>query len=81
MDRTTTILVSRDLKDELDSFKEYDRETYAEVIKKLIRIVKEADESKLELSNETLKAIEEAREDIKKGRVYTSKQLSKELGL
>ena len=34
-----------------------------------------------ELSDETLQDIKEAREDIRKGRVYTSKQLKKELDL
>jgi len=50
-----------------------------ELVHKLIKRAKEPDKPKLELSDETLRAIKEAKEDIKKGRVYTSKQLSKKL--
>ncbi|MDD5148534.1 MAG: hypothetical protein PHH08_03665 [Candidatus ainarchaeum sp.] len=81
MANTTTIQISNVLKKDLDSFKDYERETYAEVIDKLILIAKENEESKLELSEETLAGVKEAREDIAKGRVYTSSQLKKELGL
>lgn len=78
---TTTIQVSNKVKRELEGFKDYPRETYAEVIKKLIEIAKEDEESKMELSEETLKGLKEAEEDIKKGRVYTTAQVKKELGL
>ncbi len=81
LSETSTILVSKKLKGELDSFKEFNRETYEDVIQKLIVKARQNDESKLELNIETLNAIEEARKDIAKGRVYTSKQLKKELGL
>ena len=78
---TTTLQIPLKLKKELDSFKDYARETYAEVINKLINRAKEDEEAELELSEETLKAVREAREDVKKGRVYSSKQVKKELGL
>ncbi len=81
MSETTTIQISVKLKKELTSFKDYNRETYADVIEKLISIAKEDGETNLELSKETLKDIAEARDDIKKGRVYSSKQIKKELGL
>ena len=77
----TTILVPQKLKRELDSFKDYRRETYAEVIGKLICIAREDEESRLALSEETLKDIKEAREDIRKGRVFSPKQVKRELGL
>jgi predicted transcriptional regulator len=77
---TTTIQISNNLKRDLDSFKEHNRETYEEVIDKLILFAKENEESKMELSNETLEGIKEAKEDIKKGRVYSTAQLKKELG-
>ncbi len=35
----------------------------------------------MELSKETLRDLKEAEEDIRKGRVYSTKQLKKELGL
>jgi len=78
---TTTIQIRKKLKNELDSFKEHSREPYSEVIHRLIDIAKESEESKFELSEETLSGIKEAREDLKKGRVYSTGQLKKELGL
>ena len=80
MNKTTTILVSRQLKKELDSFKEFGRETYADVIRKLVHRARQSDESGLELSKETIKAIEAARNDIKEGRVHSSKKLAEEMG-
>ncbi len=77
----TTILVSVKLKHELDALKEHRRESYGEVISKLVRRVKEDEEAGLELSAGSLRAIEEAREDIRRGRVYSPKQVRKELGL
>jgi len=78
---TTTIQVPRKVKRELDSFKGHARETYAEVIEKLVELARESEESKMELSEETLRGIREAEDDIKKGRVYTTSQIKKELGL
>ncbi len=79
--RTTTIQVPVKLKKELDAFKDHKNEPYADVISKLICIVREDEESKLELSGETLAGIREAREDMKAGRVFSSKQIKEELGL
>ncbi len=78
---TTTIQMPTNLKKELESFKEYSRETYADVIRRLLENMKQNEESMLELNKETLKGIEEAKDDIKKSRLYTTKQLKKELGL
>ena len=69
------------LKSELDLIKEYGRETYAEVISRLVNRVKEDEEAGMELSKETLKGIREAREDIRKGRVLSSEKLKNDLGL
>ena len=81
MHSTTTIQIPNKVKSELNSFKDYARETYAEVIRKLICLARENEESKMELSEETLRGLREAEEDIKKGRVYTTSQIKKELGL
>lgn len=77
---TSTILVSKRLKRELDSFKEFDRETYETVIQKLVHKAKQADESRLELSASALKAIAAARKDIAEGRLFSSKKMAQELG-
>lgn len=81
MSDTTTIQVHKKLKSKLDSLKEHSREPYSEVIHRLIDIAKESEESEFELSEETLSGIKEAREDLKKGRVHSTEQLRKELGL
>jgi len=78
---STTIQVSTKVKRNLDGFKEHERETYDNVIERLVEIAKEEEEAELELSEETLKGIKEAKEDIRKGRVYSTNQLKKELGL
>jgi hypothetical protein len=78
---TTTIQIPNKIKNELDGFKDYARETYAEVISKLIDFAREEEESEMKLSEETLRGIKEAKEDIRKGRVYSTAQLKKELGL
>lgn len=80
MSSTTTIQIPKKVKKDLDSFKEYPRETYADVIERLLALVKADEESELELSEETLKDIAEAEEDIRKGRVFSSEQIKKELG-
>lgn len=81
MNNISTIQISVKLKKNLNALKDYPRETYENVIEKLVLCAKENDESKLELSNETLKDVEEAIDDIKYGRVYSTKQVRKELGL
>lgn len=76
----STIQVTKKQKSSLDAFKDYPKETYSEVIDKLISIAKEEEEDSLKLSNGFLKGILEAEEDIKKGRIYSSKQIKKEFG-
>ncbi len=81
VNEVTTIQIPVSLKKELDSIKEYKRETYADVIMRLVLRVKEDEEANLELSEEVLKGIERSREDVRKGRVYTTEQIEKELGI
>ena len=81
MGDTTTIQVSGKLKQDHEAFKENERETYAGVIARLIKIAREEEESEMELSQEVLSGIKEAEEDIRKGRVYRTKQLKKDLCL
>ncbi|MFH2027900.1 MAG: hypothetical protein ABIJ08_02065 [Nanoarchaeota archaeon] len=70
----TTIQVSNKLMDELRDRKMYDKESYEEIIWDLI-------EDNMELSEETKKHLEIAKNDIKAGRTYTHEQVKKELGL
>ncbi len=76
----TTVLLHKETKERLERFKEYTKESYDEVINKLISLVNMmADEGKL--SDETLKDIQEARNQIKKGSGISTKELMAKLGL
>lgn len=70
----TTIQVSEQLVDTLKMRKQYDKESYEEVIWNLV-------EDTLEINEETKKEIEQARADIKAGKFYTHQQIKKKLGL
>jgi len=76
----TTIKIHKETKAEIDQFREYKNESYDEVLKKLIYIVRKI-KKEPELSKETLKAIEAARERIKKGHFVTEEEAKKRLGL
>ena len=73
----TTIQVSREVKKMLDELKLHPREPYESVIKRLI-------EDKLDeepLSKDTLKKIKEALKDLETGKVYTTEEARKKLGI
>jgi len=72
---TTTIKIKVPLKNRLDSLKIHPRESYTDVIGRLVEMAVD-DEP---LSDATIKAIEESLEDLKKGRVYTLEQVISEL--
>ena len=70
----TSIQISEVLHKELAERKMYDNETYEEVIWDLLEDTKE-------LNEETIKAIDEARAQIKAGKIKTMAQVKNELGL
>jgi len=73
----TTIQVQADVKDRLDLLKKHPRETYNEVIERLL-------ESRIDeepLSDEAIAGIEEALRDIRKGRLHTEEEIRKEFGV
>jgi len=76
----TTIKIHKETKAEMDQFREYKNESYDEILKKLIYIVKNL-KKEPELSKETIKAIEAARERIKRGHFVTEEEARKRLGL
>ena len=78
--QTTTIKIRKNTKSELDKFREYKNESYDEVIGKVIFIVKNSKKNP-ELSEETIKKIEEARKRIKKGNFLTEKEAKNRLCL
>ncbi len=76
---TTTIKLREDTKHELDQFREYRNESYDEVIKKMIYIVKTV-RTDPQLSREAAIAIEEARKRIKEGNFVSEEEAKKRLG-
>ncbi len=76
----TTIRLNQATKAELDLFKQYKSESYDELLRKLIYIVKMC-EKEPKLSQKTILEIKEARERIKKGEFYTEYEVKKILGL
>ncbi len=76
----TTILVHKETKDRLSSMKDYAKESYEEVINKLITVYEKL-KSEGKLREKTKKDIEIARKQIKEGKGISTKQLMTELGL
>lgn len=70
----TTIQVSEQLADTLKMRRQYDKESYEEVIWNLV-------EDTLEISEETKREIKQARADIKAGKFYTHEQVKKKLAM
>jgi len=73
----TTIQLEEKTKEELERVKLFPRETYNEVIIRLIM----TNQEETELSEQTIKNIEKALEDVKKGRLYSTEEVRKELGI
>ena len=73
MAETTTIQVKQSTKEVLERMKIYKRETYNDVLERLIEEVQE-------LHEETKKEIELARKAVEEGRYITHEKLKEELG-
>jgi len=76
----TTIKIHGNTKTQLDEFREYKNESYDEVIKKVVFIVKTM-KKEPKLSQQTIEAIEKARERMKRGEFLTEAEAKKRLGL
>ena len=76
----TTIKLNIATKAELDKFKQYENESYDELVRKLVRIVLMC-KKQPSLSQKTIKEIEEARNQIKNGEFYSEEEARKILGL
>jgi predicted transcriptional regulator len=75
----TTIKLHTETKHALDQFREYKNESYDEVIRKMIYIIKKF-KTQPELSKEAISAIEKARKRIKAGKFVTEEEAKKRLG-
>ncbi len=69
----TTIQIKEDIKLILTEMKLFERETYNDVLERLIEDVRE-------LNKETKKEIESAIKEIKSGKYITHEELAKEMG-
>lgn len=72
----TTIQLEEEIKNRLKEMKIHPRETYGEVIERLIQTGAEE-----ELSTKTIKNIERSLEDVKSGRTYSAEEVKKKLGI
>ncbi len=82
MQGTTTIALQKSTLQKLLAFKEYSRESYDEVLNKLIAIVSMAKrDSEGELSAETRSGIIQARKGIASGRGIKTRELMARLGI
>ena len=77
MAATTTICIDPKVKDKLASLKYHPRESYSSVIERLTNLA--IDEEPL--SDEAIKGIEEALEDIKYGRLHSEEEIMNEFDL
>ncbi|MGI0055756.1 MAG: hypothetical protein ACREAK_00100 [Nitrosarchaeum sp.] len=73
----STIKLSKKVKNDLKKQMNHTGETYESVITRLLKITQEDDV----LSKQVIKNIEAGIADIRAGRVYTSEQVKKKLGL
>lgn len=71
---STTIQISDNVKSVLDRMKMIERETYNDIIERMI-------EDDLEINEKTKIEIEEARKRIKSGKFITQEEAKKRLGL
>ncbi len=77
MTATTTICLDPKVKDKLTSLRYHPRESYSSVIERLTNLA--IDEEAL--SDEAIKGLEEALEDIKHGRLHSEEEIMKEFDL
>lgn len=78
MANITTIQIKEETKNKLESLKDYPRESYEEVINKLLEIVAEEN---MELSEETKREIEKARKEFKLGKGISFEEVRKKAGI
>ena len=70
---STTIQISDEMRNQLNSLKLYGRDTYNDVLERIL-------EDMQELNEKTKKEIEKAIKEIKSGHYKTHKEVRKELG-
>ena len=74
---STVIKISEKTKKKLNQFKEYPRETYDEIIRKLILIVASIEKENEEFTPEFEESIGRGLRDIKEGKTFSTKEVMK----
>jgi predicted transcriptional regulator len=74
---TSSILLQTATKERLDSLKTHPRETYNDVVNRLIDCAEDPEP----LSEDTLRAIEEGLDDVRRGRVAGRDEVMRRLGV
>ena len=77
MQAATTIYIRKDLKSRLDDLKRHPKESYSDVIERLVATAVD-DEP---LSEEAIWGLEEAFEDIKKGNLISEEEIKAKFGV
>ncbi len=70
----TTIQISNSIKETLERMKMFNRESYNDIIERMI-------EDNLEINEKTKKEIDEARKRIQTGKFITQEQIERDFGL
>lgn len=79
MEGYTSIQIHQATRQELAKLKEYRRESYDEIIERLIAVFRKIS-SEGELSAQTLEDVETARRQVRSGKGLTTRQLLQSLG-
>jgi predicted transcriptional regulator len=77
MQAATTIYIRKDLKGQLDDLKRHPKESYSDVIERLVSVAID-DEP---LSEEAIQGLEEALEEVKQGRLIPESEIMKKYGV
>jgi uncharacterized protein (UPF0248 family) len=75
----TSIQIEKEIKEHLDKLKNHPRETYNDVLARIINFMSQQNMDKL--SQQTIKNIEKSLSDIKAGRISSHKDVKRRLGL
>jgi predicted CopG family antitoxin len=77
MQAASTIYIREDLKERLQELKHHPKESYNDVIERLVKLCVDHEP----LSDEAIKGLEEALDDIKHRRLHTEEEIMAEFGI
>lgn len=77
MQAATTIYIREDLKDQLTTLKRHPKESYNDVIERLLTLATDEEP----LSEETLAGLEESLDDVRSGNLISEKEIMKKYGV